>query len=267
MQAPPKVPNDRVLKGYTMRPSLHTGTAQPPPPPAWFAGDARIPPPPEWLRPKRSTPPPIPVQSRPPNLPTQRPELPQCRRFAFGVWFGFAALALALTLVIWDSGTKRHVEVETLASSVADREHAGKPVIAEPPDKAAVAQPEATRSSVKAPLPAPKRVPVTATPVKSHASVVPVSAGRHVVAVAAVPDKARGRGGVSEKPAGLPSQPTDVSSPVPTGGAKTCSDAPTLGTGIHWIADPKKAAKLAKDQGKLVFLIQVSGNFAKEEFT
>jgi hypothetical protein len=49
---------------------------------------------------------------------------------------------------------------------------------------------------------------------------------------------------------------------------ETCT-APTndLGTAIHWIADTQEAADLAKTEDKLVFLIQVSGNFAREEFT
>ena len=40
-----------------------------------------------------------------------------------------------------------------------------------------------------------------------------------------------------------------------------------LGTQIAWYDDSQLAARLAKEQGKLVFLIQVSGNFAREEFT
>ena len=40
-----------------------------------------------------------------------------------------------------------------------------------------------------------------------------------------------------------------------------------LGTAIAWYDDAEVAARMAKEQGKLVFLIQVSGNFAREEFT
>lgn len=40
-----------------------------------------------------------------------------------------------------------------------------------------------------------------------------------------------------------------------------------LGTAIAWYDDSRRAARLASEQGKLVFLIQVSGNFAREEFT
>ena len=39
-----------------------------------------------------------------------------------------------------------------------------------------------------------------------------------------------------------------------------------LGTAITWYRD-SDAAKLAREQDKLVFVIQVSGNFACEEFT
>jgi len=47
---------------------------------------------------------------------------------------------------------------------------------------------------------------------------------------------------------------------------QTCT-GDNLGTMITWFEDTKDAAKLAREQDKLVFLIQVSGNFAKEEFT
>ncbi len=40
-----------------------------------------------------------------------------------------------------------------------------------------------------------------------------------------------------------------------------------LGTAITWFRDTKAAARLARDEKKLVFLIQVSGNFARDEFT
>jgi hypothetical protein len=40
-----------------------------------------------------------------------------------------------------------------------------------------------------------------------------------------------------------------------------------LGTTITWYRETTDAAKLAREQDKLVFLIQVSGNFAREEFT
>lgn len=41
----------------------------------------------------------------------------------------------------------------------------------------------------------------------------------------------------------------------------------TLGTTVHWMESPDSASRAAADQGKLVFMIQVSGNFAREEFT
>jgi len=54
--------------------------------------------------------------------------------------------------------------------------------------------------------------------------------------------------------------------------ADTCSATatvgmPTLGTSVHWVATPDEAGKLAEKEHKLVFLIQVSGNFARQEFT
>jgi hypothetical protein len=45
------------------------------------------------------------------------------------------------------------------------------------------------------------------------------------------------------------------------------SALPTLGTTVHWMPTPDAAGKLAEKEHKLVFLIQVSGNFAREEFT
>jgi hypothetical protein len=40
-----------------------------------------------------------------------------------------------------------------------------------------------------------------------------------------------------------------------------------LGTAITWAESPDAAWHEARDEGKLVFLIQVSGNFARQEFT
>jgi hypothetical protein len=39
------------------------------------------------------------------------------------------------------------------------------------------------------------------------------------------------------------------------------------GTQISWAADREDAVKQAKERGKLVFLMQISGNFARQEFT
>ena len=55
---------------------------------------------------------------------------------------------------------------------------------------------------------------------------------------------------------------TDLDQPV----AEVCTGE-KLGTTIAWYDDSQLAARLAREQGKLVFLIQVSGNFAREEFT
>lgn len=40
-----------------------------------------------------------------------------------------------------------------------------------------------------------------------------------------------------------------------------------LGTAINWMESPDAASRAAIDEGKLVFMIQVSGNFARQEFT
>ena len=40
-----------------------------------------------------------------------------------------------------------------------------------------------------------------------------------------------------------------------------------LGTAITWMDSPDAASRAAVEEGKLVFMIQVSGNFARQEFT
>ncbi|HUY88007.1 MAG TPA: hypothetical protein VMV10_04700 [Pirellulales bacterium] len=40
-----------------------------------------------------------------------------------------------------------------------------------------------------------------------------------------------------------------------------------LGTAITWMQTPDAAWRAAADERKLVFMIQVSGNFARQEFT
>jgi len=53
--------------------------------------------------------------------------------------------------------------------------------------------------------------------------------------------------------------------PVCTSG--NCSIDRRFGTQVDWVADVDQAAMTAQQQGKLVLLLQVSGNFAREEFT
>ncbi len=40
-----------------------------------------------------------------------------------------------------------------------------------------------------------------------------------------------------------------------------------LGTAITLYDKPQVAVRIAREQGKLVYVLQVSGNFAREEFT
>ncbi|HWB11973.1 MAG TPA: hypothetical protein VG826_22300 [Pirellulales bacterium] len=72
--------------------------------------------------------------------------------------------------------------------------------------------------------------------------------------------------------------PADAASPTgatcSTGTCSTGTDAAQppavdnkLGTTVAWMATPDAAARAAADKDKLVFLIQVSGNFARQEFT
>jgi hypothetical protein len=52
-----------------------------------------------------------------------------------------------------------------------------------------------------------------------------------------------------------------------TGGEQPNHSDRKLGTAITWAESPDAAWRQARDEGKLVFLIQVSGNFARQEFT
>jgi len=58
-----------------------------------------------------------------------------------------------------------------------------------------------------------------------------------------------------------------------TGTCSSTDSTPTtdvdnkLGTTVTWMPTPDAAARSAADQDKLVFMIQVSGNFARQEFT
>lgn len=46
-----------------------------------------------------------------------------------------------------------------------------------------------------------------------------------------------------------------------------CAGLKSVGTTVHFADTPRQAQELAKQHGKLVFLLHVSGNFDKEEFT
>ncbi|HVX13041.1 MAG TPA: hypothetical protein VHC22_17790 [Pirellulales bacterium] len=54
---------------------------------------------------------------------------------------------------------------------------------------------------------------------------------------------------------------------APAGGAKTDPADPKLGTAVTWMPSPDEAWRAAGKEKKLVFEIQVSGNFARQEFT
>lgn len=45
-----------------------------------------------------------------------------------------------------------------------------------------------------------------------------------------------------------------------------CGEA-TYGTTIHWAGTPSEAARQAKAEEKLVFVLHVSGNFEEPDFT
>ena len=72
----------------------------------------------------------------------------------------------------------------------------------------------------------------------------------------------------------LPSAPwfavagaTDAGSAHPTDAAKVCATDRSLGTALRWACSPAEAAEQARNAGKLVFLIHVSGNFEDPGFT
>jgi hypothetical protein len=72
---------------------------------------------------------------------------------------------------------------------------------------------------------------------------------------------------VADTPALPPADGDDQATAGDTCSATATSGLPTLGTTVHWAATPDEAGKLAEKEHKLVFLIQVSGNFARQEFT
>jgi hypothetical protein len=45
-----------------------------------------------------------------------------------------------------------------------------------------------------------------------------------------------------------------------------CGDD-TYGTTIHWVRTAAEAQKLAREQDKLIFVVHLSGNFTRDEFT
>ena len=62
--------------------------------------------------------------------------------------------------------------------------------------------------------------------------------------------------------AAYPAKKTDAKDEI----AEVCQGE-KLGTTVNWYEDMKEASRLAREQGKLLFVIHVSGNFAREEFT
>ncbi|HVC97020.1 MAG TPA: hypothetical protein VND64_25295 [Pirellulales bacterium] len=68
-------------------------------------------------------------------------------------------------------------------------------------------------------------------------------------------------GGTTPKPA------TPVASPTNSATCSAAGGLPTLGTAVHWMPTPDEAGKRAEKERKLLFLIQVSGNFARQGFT
>lgn len=54
----------------------------------------------------------------------------------------------------------------------------------------------------------------------------------------------------------------------PLGGTSlAAADDHKYGTAVTWVDSPREAGKLAAEQQKLVFVIQLSGDFTRDEFT
>ena len=63
---------------------------------------------------------------------------------------------------------------------------------------------------------------------------------------------------------GKPPVPPGTSQIVPDNTEQSCG---THGTQINFVENPAEAAKKAKKEGKLVFVLHVSGNFEDPRFT
>ena len=50
-------------------------------------------------------------------------------------------------------------------------------------------------------------------------------------------------------------------------GGQACDNGDTYGTAVHWIRTAVEAKKLAREQDKLIFVVHLSGNFSRDEFT
>ncbi len=48
---------------------------------------------------------------------------------------------------------------------------------------------------------------------------------------------------------------------------QVCDSGDTYGTAIHWVRTAAEAKKLAREQDKLIFVVHLSGNFTRDEFT
>jgi hypothetical protein len=51
------------------------------------------------------------------------------------------------------------------------------------------------------------------------------------------------------------------------GGEQACGGGDTYGTAIHWVRTAAEAKKLARAEDKLIFVVHLSGNFTRDEFT
>lgn len=117
-----------------------------------------------------------------------------------------------------------------------------------------------------APAVASARVPYQS---KSRPAVPPATQASSTTPAAPAPQSSASPSPTTKNVADVPALP-------PVGGddqakagniCAAISGLPTLGTAVHWVATPDEAGKLAEKEHKLVFLIQVSGNFARQEFT
>jgi hypothetical protein len=64
-----------------------------------------------------------------------------------------------------------------------------------------------------------------------------------------------------------PAAPTPAPAAAPTPAPAAACSAETFGTGVDFVSSPAEAYRRAKADGKLVFLLHVSGNFEDSCFT
>lgn len=272
------------MAGTARTPSADVGVTSTglPPAPAWFDRRRGVPAAPDWFG-RGRVPPPLPPETAASgaradcvrDVPAAPPPLPagtgsgSCetgrtgRRWMRVLLPGLGALSVAAAAVfaVWSAFPEQPPAWEVLRT--AQTRHA-EPVAARRP--ADVGERPAQRvGPVAAVRPAGRAAVARAQ--QAAGEPVPIAAASRPAAVVAVAPVRKVEPPARGSAAAVATSPVAVSHLTQVCTPDTCGDLPRLGTALHWVADTNAAAKLAKQQGKLVFVIQVSGNFAREEFT